>query len=192
MRNELRARVQGRVVIHGRGGSSGEIVEVSTTAIRVRITGTAPALARGDRVELDVRFDGAAGAWAGITGRVVEVDELSQIRVVFDALPEDFEDRIQSQLLATLESEHVVHVLLVDPISQRRALVAASLRATGRRVSEAATPLDAIDCLGESGSSPRMIAVADTVPPGIADELRAYLRDAHADLGLVRMMAASR
>jgi len=186
-RRSVRVCVRGRVVMHGDGYGCGEIRDVSMAAIRFRFADPTARFGIDDTVELNVRFDGAAGEWSGMSGRVARVDA-PEIVVVFHDLPADFEDRIQGQLLAMLESEHVMHVLLVDPVSQRRSLVAASLRAAGRRVSEAATPLDAIDQLGESRAHLGTVAIADTIPPSIADELRAYLRSAHADLGLLRLI----
>ena len=115
-----------------------------------------------------------------------------QVAVAFDDIPTDFEDRIQAELVAALEEAGVVDVLVVDPVALRRGQLAASLRARGRHVSEAATPLDAIDRLGESRHHPGMIAIADTVPAGIADELRAYVRVEHPDVRLVRRMAVAR
>src|SRR5688500_11908780 len=108
MRNDAKTRVRGRVVIHGPRYSSGEIVELSMTEMRVRMVERAATLAKGDRVALDVRFDGAGGAWSGITGHVQNAN-FPEVVIAFETLPEEFEDRIQSQLLAMLESEHVVH-----------------------------------------------------------------------------------
>lgn len=44
---------------------------------------------------------------------------------------------------------HNSHVLLVDPIGERRLALATSWRVSGRRVTEAATPLEAIRFLGD-------------------------------------------
>jgi hypothetical protein len=81
-------------------------------------------------------------------------------------------------------------VLLVDPVPRRRATAAAALRATGRCVRAVATPLCAIHQLGESDDRLTMVAIADTEPAGIADDLRDYVRGAHPELVLVRMTVA--
>ena len=94
------------------------------------------------------------------------------------------------QGLICVDSGRDARVLLVDPLPRRRATAAAAFRATGRRVRAVATPLCAIHQLGASHDRTTMIAIADTVPAEIADDLRAYVRDEHPTLVLVRMIAA--
>lgn len=185
----MRVRVRGRVLIHGERASAGEILDVSAGGVRCVLVAPHPQFRLDDRVELELRFDGANDGWWQLPGHVVRCGAGSEIAVSFRDLPDEFEDVIQCELIASLESARVQHVLLVDPISARRGEIAASLRAGGCRVSEAATPLDAIARLGESRHQPRTVAIADTIPAQIADDLRDYLRLARRDLGLVRMMS---
>jgi len=180
----------GRVVIHGEQCDLGPIVDVSITGVRVGLAGRATDHRAGDRVELELRFDGARGGWSELSGRVVRVDLDLDVVVAFDEPAAELADRIQDELLAALESETVEHVVLVDPVTSRRAEMAAMLRAAGRRVSEAATPLEAIALLGESCGHAQVIAIADTVPEAAADELRAYMAREHPRLRLVRATAA--
>jgi hypothetical protein len=191
-RRAARVRAHGGVVIGGDRNDHGEIVDLSATGIRFRFAGAVGWYRPEDRVDLALRFDGAKGGWWGMSGRIVRVDQ-SDIVVAFDRIPTDFEDWMQAELVAALEAaDGKVHILLVDPVAVRRGDLAASMRAAGRHVSEAATPLDAIDHLGESRNRPDMVAIADTVPVGIADDLRAYVRAEHPDLGLVRTKAVTR
>lgn len=78
------------------------------------------------------------------------------------------------------------HVLLVDPVGERRREVATSLRAFGRRVTEAATPLEALYCLDE-GLPPHVMAIADTSPITIGEELRAYVIAEHGNVSVTRV-----
>jgi PleD family two-component response regulator len=81
-----------------------------------------------------------------------------------------------------------VRVLVVDSQAPRRQHLAATLRRAACDVTEAATPLEAIAHLGSSRAQPSYVAVADTVPSSIGDELRAYLTATHLDLTLLRMV----
>lgn len=184
-------RARGRVVVQGSAGGRGKVVDVSTSGVRFRLAGPAGEYRVADRLSLDLRFDGARGGWWTITGRVVRCDADGQIAICFEAVPSDFATWIDAELHAAREAEDVDHVLLVDPMPLRRIETARTLRDAGRRVSEAATPLDAIDRLGESRYNPRLAAIADTVPASIANELRAYLRREHPAIGLVRMQAVA-
>jgi hypothetical protein len=189
-RKDARVHARGRVAVDGHG--RGKIIDVSTGGVRFRVAGPLVRFDLGDQVDLELRFDGAEGGWWRLAGRVVRNAGAGVVVVAFAATPTDFEDWMHAELLAELESEDERHVMLVDPIAARRGQVAATLRESGRTVAEAATPLDAIDRLGESRYRPRTIAVADTVPARVADELRAYLLAEHADIGVVRMMSGAR
>ena len=190
-RRNARVRERGRVAIHGRGYGRGKILDISVSGVAIRIAGPADGYRLDDQLDLELRFDGAMGGWWRMSGHIVRHDGHGQLAVAFDDLPTDFEDWIQSALVAALDAEPVTHVLLVDPIALHRGPVAASMRTAGYDVREVATPLDAIDRLGESRDFTQIVAIADTVPAGIADDLRAYVRAEHTDLGLVRILAAS-
>jgi hypothetical protein len=189
-RRAIRVAARGRVVIQGDGYGRGRILDLSADGVRFRLAGPFTAYAAADRVDLELRFDGANGGWWRLAGRIVRIDPGGSIVVAFDDVPTDFEDWIHAELVATLQAKDRPLVLLVDPIARRRATAAAALRATGRNVQEVATPLCAIHQLGESHYRPRMVAIADTIPAGIADDLRAYVRTEHPDLVLVRMAVA--
>ncbi len=190
-RQAERVPARGRVVIHGERFGRATILDISATGLRFQLAGPYGPYLRGEQLDLELRFDGARGGWWTMRGRVVSVDA-GEIAVAVEAAPPDFEDWIQAQLLATVEAADGADVLLVDSMPVRRAEMADSFRASGRRVSEVATPLDAIDRLGESRYHPRLIAIADSVPFGVAEELRSYVRREHPGIGLMRMMAASR
>lgn len=186
-RRSARACTRGRVVTRGSQCGRGELIDVSATGVRFRLDQGGADHQVDDQVDVELRFDGATGGWWGMRGRVARIDRGAEVVVVFDGIPAKLEGDIDAQRFAADGDAEVMHVLLVDPDPRRRAEVAATLRAAGRRVSEAATPLDAVDRLGESRDHPRMIAIADTVPTSVADGLRAHVRLEHASLLLVRL-----
>jgi len=185
-RGTARVCARGGVVFHGEVCDRGAIVDLSETGLRARLDGGSAEYRAGDHVAFELRLDGADGRWSELTGQVLRLDVGGDLVVKLDEPPPDFDDAVQEELLAVLESQAVVHVLIVDPLASRRTRLAAALRATGKRVCEAATPLEAIAHLGESRAHPDSIAIADTVPPGVADELRAYMSTEHACLRVVR------
>ncbi len=176
---------RGHVVFHGRSSALGAVVDVSATGLRARLAAHGARCDQGERVALEVRLDGARGGWHRLFGRVVRLELEGDVIVALDEPPPDFDDAIQEQLLAMLESDAIDHVLLVDPVAWRRIQLAATMRATGCRVSEAATPLEALAHLGESREHFSVIAVADSTPSSVADELRAYLGKEHQRLRVV-------
>jgi CheY-like chemotaxis protein len=172
-------------VIHVGEIARGRVVDVSAGGLRVQLQGHAPSDCLGARVGIDLRIDGAAAAWFRLYGRVGRVEADGTLAIAFLQVPADFEDALQSELVAVLESEATDRVLLVDPVPWRRARMAARLRASGCVVTEVSTPLEAIAHLGESRARPFAVAIADTIPENVAEELRAYIGEAHAELVLL-------
>ena len=86
------------------------------------------------------------------------------------------------ELLAAIAAGAASPVLLVDADRARRHGLAAELRNAGSHVDESATPLEALAALGAGGARPWLVAIADSEPAVIADELRAYVADAHPHL----------
>lgn len=188
LRRAARVGARGRVVIRGGGCGLGRIVDLSTTGVRVRPTGPRGSYRLGERVDLELRLDGASGGWWTLSGHIVRVDAEGGVAVEFDVVSTDFEDRVHSELLAARAAEDEQGVLLVDSIAARRGAAAVAFRAGGHHVREAATPLDAIDQLGESAYRPCFISIADTVPARIANDLRSYVRAEHRELVVVSTM----
>jgi hypothetical protein len=186
-RRSIRVRATGRVVIHGKEHALGPVVDVSATGVRTRIVHASERYCTGDRVRLELRLDGARGTWADIDGGVVRAGPRDELVIALDDPPTDFEDGIQAELLAIVESEAALQVLLVDPRSGARAQLAAALRGASCMVIEAATPLEAIAYLADSRVHPRLLVIADTTPASVAEELRAFMSAEHDDLRIIRM-----
>jgi len=182
----MRVTARGRVAIHGDGYGRGKILDLSRTGLLFRIAGPSADYRDGDRVGLELRFDGADGGWWQMVGRIVRVVG-SQIAIAFEQVPTDFADWLHAEGVAAVEAKRIDQVLVVDPFRARRAEVSRALRATGHSVHEVATPLEAIAQLGESRYHPQIVAIADTVPASIANDLRAHVRSEHGELELLRI-----
>jgi hypothetical protein len=170
----FRVAARGSVVVHGAVVARGRVIDLSAEGVRIGLPATA-GFARDALVAVDLHLDGAAATWLPLHGWVVRVDDGRELAVRFDVVPTDFEDVVQDEILADVESERVAHVLLVDPDPARRKPIADELRRNGCDVVELATPLDVIGRLGESRTHAWLVAIADSMPERVAEELREYL-----------------
>jgi hypothetical protein len=179
----------GNVVVHPRYGDTarGHIIDLSAGGVRFALD-RPPSWGPGVELDLDLRLDGAAFGWFRFSGIVARIAADDATAVAFTAVPEAFAVAIRRELQAAVAGADTLGVLLVDPDGPRRVLVAAALRAAKCEVTEVATPLDAISYLQDSQTYPWIVAVADTVPTTIADDLRSHVRANHA---LVRLENAA-
>src|SRR5579862_9904708 len=106
-RRNARVHERGRVAIHGGGYGRGKILDISASGAAIRIAGPAGTYCLHDRLDLELRFDGAMGGWWRISAHIVRNDGEGQVAVAFGDLPTDFEDWIQSALVAKIDAEPV-------------------------------------------------------------------------------------
>jgi len=181
-----RAETHGSVFLRSAAGARGRILDVSSRGVRFQLAPGDRAAAVDARVAIDLRLDGSRRRWFHLGGRVRRVDDDGRMVVCLYAVPMDFEDAVQDELLAMLENQAFEHVLLVDNDDTRREIAAAKLRANGQRVTAVATPLEVISHLGESRDYPQLVIIAHGYPETIADELRDYVTIEHADIRVER------
>lgn len=182
-----RVAVAGSVIVRLDGAAPGRLVDLSAGGVRFTPSpGVAP-YAVGTRVMIDLRLDGARFGWFRF-GAVISRSSPDETAATFSDVPPEFAAAVVSELRTAAASAETPGVLLVDLDPPRRVLVAAALRVAGCDVREVTTPLEAISYLGDSQARPWIVAIADTVPATVADELRAHVRDDHA---LVRLVAVS-
>jgi hypothetical protein len=173
-RRWFRVAARGSVLLHAANVARGRVIDLSSGGMRIGLLKT-DGFRRDDAVDLDVHLDGAAATWVPLHGTIVRVDQGAEVAVRFETVPADFEDAVEDEILADVESERVAHVLLVDPDATRRRPLAEALRRNGCHVVELATPLEVIQRVGESQTHAWLIAIAETIPETVAEELRGYL-----------------
>ncbi|HTJ44626.1 MAG TPA: PilZ domain-containing protein [Kofleriaceae bacterium] len=189
-RRDARVVAGGSVLVHAHGGARGRVVDVSAGGARIELAREAPRFAVGDRISLELHLDRRDATWLHFSGLVTRARD-HEIAIAFEAVPVDFADRVQDELLDAIEALAASQILLVDGDPARRELLATELRNAGCHVEETATPLEALDALGASGGVRRLIAIADSVPAAVADELRAYVADAHPNVRIVLLGGGS-
>jgi hypothetical protein len=140
----------------------------------------------GALVRVDLRLDACASTQFALAGRVLRVNPpTGNIAIGFDAVPEGFEDFVQDELLAAVIHDSLPRMILVDTGGKRRNTMANAFRSAGCDVTEASTPLEAIAHLGGSRFELGLIAIADTVPETVAEELREFLLVEHPGAHMV-------
>ena len=139
----------------------------------------------GERVSIHLRLDAVPPRHFALLGHVLRASASTNlIALAFDAVPADFEDWIQDELLP-LSHDVLPHMILVDSPGARRHMIANAFRTAGCHVTEASMPLDAIAHLGQSRFEPGLIAIADSVPEAVAEQLRAFLLEEHPGAHMV-------
>ena len=188
LRRAMRVRSKGSVRIHcGNRMIPGRIVDLAVGGICVRAELPLGVLGLlGELTRIDLRLDGGASKQFALLGRVLRVSTPTRsIAIGFDAVPEDFEDCVQDELLAAVEHDALPRMILVDAVDARRNEIASAFRNAGCHVTEASTPLEAIAYLGGSRFELGLIAIADSVPETVAEQLREFLVDEYPGVHMV-------
>lgn len=184
-RRAVRLGAKGTVSIRARDYDvRGRLANISLGGLCAVTLVTAPSRVLARAVELEVRFDTQHAEWLRITGKILRIGATS-IAVAFDDIPEGFAELIDSALTASYTHERVLSLVIVDATTERRERMAEAFRAAGCAVVDVSTPLEAIVRLGEFHFEPDVIAIADSLPALIADELRTFVELEHPRAKLI-------
>ncbi|HWO19947.1 MAG TPA: PilZ domain-containing protein [Kofleriaceae bacterium] len=184
-RRDVRVSPKGTVIV--RAGSyviRGRIANLSRGGISTTTRTTAPQRLLGSAVALALRFDSADASWLELSGRVLRIGA-SSIAMALSAVPASFTRIIDETVSSSHHHDRVLSIVLVDATPRRRSEMAEGFRAAGCAVIDVSTPLEAIVRLGESHFEPDLIAIADSLPETISDELRRFVNLEHPRAKLV-------
>src|SRR3954471_5504182 len=188
LRRAMRVRSKGSIRIHcGNRVIPGRMVDLAVGGVCVR---TEPPIGLlgllGELVRVDLKLDADASRHFALLGRVLRVSiPTLRMAIGFDAVPDDFEDCVQDELLAAVEHDVLPRMVLVDTVGGRRNKIASAFRNAGCHVTEASTPLEAIAQLDGSRFELGIIALANTVPETVAEQLREFLLAKHPGTHMV-------
>jgi CheY-like chemotaxis protein len=177
----------GTAIVHGPSALHGRLVDLSIGGISLIVEGSVSPLAVGDRIYVSARLDGV-GLWFRLGGSVARIDPCGLTTILAIELflvPQDFEDLVQNELLSVLECACEPQILLVDGVSARRGLVARAFRATGCRVIEVSSALEAIAEIDASRLHLWAVVIADTEIASRADDLLRFLRETYPRVPLI-------
>lgn len=162
----------------------GRIANLAIGGLLVTTATTAPARWLGRTARVELRLDGQEGDWLHGDGKV--------LRILADRLAISLETRSPGlqrviEELSGLSHAHsrVMHVVLIDDDVVRRTQMVTAFRGAGCTVVDAASPLEAIVRLGESMFEPDVIAIANSSPADISEELRTFVEREHPRAKLV-------
>jgi hypothetical protein len=180
----MRIELKGSVILRaGDHAQQGRIVNLSQGGLLAAMTVGPPGPLAGS-VEIALRLDGQHAQWLHASGRIVRASG-EEIAIAFDAPPPGLARMIDDMSTASHARLRVMSVVLVDAELARRSVLAAAFHAIGCTVIETSTPLEAIVRLGESNFEPDLIAIADSTPTTVADELRRFVGRHHPQVKLV-------
>ncbi len=178
-RRSIRIAPKGSVVVSaGAHVEHARIVNICTGGFLAVTAEPPPEALRGVEVDVELRLDAAVSGWLRLTGRVVRVGA-DAIAVQLEGTSEPFVQLMAESSVASAVHHRVRTVVLVDAAPERRRAMADAFRAAGCAVLEVAMPLEAVVRLGESPFEPDLIAIADSLPSGTADELRRFVAREH-------------
>jgi len=184
-RQDSRVTPKGTVIIRAQASAiRGRVADLSHCGLSAIIDGKVPAEILDGMVDLELRLDGREASWLELRGHVVRTVGTT-LAFEFDGVPAAFAQIIDQTLSAGRRHSRTLSIVLVDATLQRRHAMSEGFRSAGCGVIDVSTPLEAIVRLGESDFEPDLIAIADSVPTGISDELRNFVRTAHPDARLV-------
>lgn len=193
-RRTMRVRSKGSVHIRHRARLiRGRILDLGVGGINVHAElPIGLALLAGESVHVDVKLDACSKEFS-LSGHVLRsLAATKAIAIEFDEIPSNFEDCVQDELLAAVEHDAVPRMILVDMAAKRRGKFANAFRGAGCCVTEVSTPLEAIARLGQLQFEPGVIAIADSVPESIAEDLREFLCEQHPEVHMVAIGRSNR
>lgn len=156
----------------------GRIANISLGGLSAITRITAPERLLGAVVTIQLRLDGGDNVWFELGGHLQRIGSNS-LAVRFDTVAPGFARTIEALHMASHDLRRILSIVLVDADAERRAALVSGFRASHCAVIDAATPLEAIVRLGESHFEPDVIAIADSSPEAIADELRRFVETEH-------------
>lgn len=156
----------------------GRVANLSLGGFSATTLVTAPERLLTSAVEIELRFDGGDRAWCELGGRLLRSGATS-LAVEFDRVPPGFAQTVEEMHDALHGRRRVLSIVLVDATDDRRVTLANAFRSAYCNVIDTATPLEAIVRLGESHFEPDVIAIADSTPATISDELRRFVDREH-------------
>jgi CheY-like chemotaxis protein len=186
-RRHVRIAPKGNVVLlAGELAQRGRIVNLSQGGLLMQTEVMPPDRWLHEAVEIELRLDGQLDQWLRASGRVSRLDAAANaIAVAFETIPMPLVHLIDEMSAASHTRLRVLSVILIDADPLRRPAMAEGFRSAGCTVLEIATPLEAIVRLGESSFEPDLIAIADSLPDTVANELRSFVERAHPRVKLV-------
>jgi PilZ domain len=184
-RQHARVSPKGTVVAHaGEHVHRGRISNLGFGGVLAMTAVTAPAVMLGRAVRVEIRFDGTVGDWLFGNGKVSRIAP-DAMALTLDELSPELQRVIGEMVGSSRAHGRVMNMVLIDSDVVRRTRMSIAFQMAGCTVVDATSPLEAIVRLGESMFEPDLIAIADSAPAAVSDELRLFVEREHPNTKLV-------
>ncbi len=162
----------------------GMVLDLSLGGLRMRMAEGAacPASGSGGVIEMHL-----ASGWHRVKVRVVR-SEYDELAVRFLEVSPATEDAIEDEVVASIEAQRKPHIVVLDPMPDRRQRICESLRASGCDPVEAATPLEAIGIVERGCGGIRGMTISESLTQTRADELWEYVSQSNPEIH-IRLIA---
>jgi CheY-like chemotaxis protein len=162
----------------------GMVLDLSLGGIRMRVSEGAacPIAGCGGFIEIHL-----ASGWHRLRVKVVR-SEFDELAVRFSEITPAVEDAIEDEVVASIEASRKPHIVVLDPVPDRRQRICESLRTAGCDPVEAATPLEAIALLERECGGIRGMTISESLTQTRADEVWEYVSQTNPEIH-IRLIA---
>jgi hypothetical protein len=158
----------------------GMVVDLSLGGMRMRVADGAACPATGSVGLVELHL---TGGWHRLRVHVVR-SVFDEVAVSFHDVVAAVEDAIEDEVVASLEANRKPHIVVLDPLPDRRHRIAETLRIAGCDPVEAATPLEAIGIVERECGAIRGMTVAESLTQTRAAELCEYVSQSNPEIQL--------
>lgn len=156
----------------------GMVLDLSLGGLRMRVAEGAACPATGSFAVIEMHL---ASGWHRLKVRVVRC-EYDEIAVRFSEVTPAAEDAIEDEVVASIETLRKPHIVVLDPMPDRRQRICESLRASGCDPVEASTPLEAIGIVERGCGGIRGMTISESLTQTRADELWEYVSQSNPEI----------
>lgn len=162
----------------------GMVLDLSLGGLRMRVSEGAACPIAGCYGFIEIHL---ANGWHRLRVRVVR-SEYDELAVRFAEITPAVEDAIEDEVVASIEASRKPHIVVLDPMPDRRQRICESLRTAGCDPVEASTPLEAIALVERECGGIRGMTISESLTQTRADELWEYVSQSNPEIH-IRLIA---
>lgn len=162
----------------------GMVQDLSLGGLRMRVSEGAACPIAGCYGYIEIHL---ATGWHRLRVKVVR-SEFDELAVRFSEITPAVEDAIEDEVVASIEASRKPHIVVLDPMPDRRHRICESLRTAGCDPVEASTPLEAIALVERECGGIRGMTISESLTQTRADELWEYVSQSNPEIN-IRLIA---
>lgn len=162
----------------------GMVLDLSLGGLRMRVSEGAACPIAGCYGYVEIHL---ATGWHRLRVRVVR-SGFDELAVRFADITPVVEDAIEDEVVASIEAARKPHIVVLDPVPDRRHRICESLRTAGCDPVEASTPLEAIALVERECGGIRGMTISESLTQTRADEVWEYVSQSNPEIH-IRLIA---